>query len=115
MMNIDSVYLDNYNDLLFSKSSKVKLERDKVLNKFKPEYFDKKNNESLKNIDLKQLLNFKYNYVNALKKCSTKANDNKYNICLVNGKCEDFEDEKVKISNLTSQDSNFFLIINFLL
>ena len=35
MMNIDSIYLDNYNDLLFAKSSKVQLERDKVLNKFK--------------------------------------------------------------------------------
>tara|TARA_Y100001970_G_scaffold258688_1_gene338856 strand:- start:18694 stop:19917 length:1224 start_codon:yes stop_codon:yes gene_type:complete len=108
MMNIDSIYLDNYNDLLFAKSSKVQLERDKVLNKFKLEYFNKKNNESLKNIDLNQLLNFKYNYVNASKKCSTKASGNTYNIYLVNGKCEDFEDEKVQISNLTSEDSNFF-------
>jgi len=109
----NDVYLKNHEELLFSNVENINAKRKKVLKKFIPEYFNK-NNENLKYLDLKNLNSFKYNYKKSEKDIETKI-DNKgnYLINIVNGNCNNFEDKKIEIHNLTSNDSGIFFNNDF--
>ena len=108
-MYINKEYLENYKNLLFSDFKEVREERDNVLKKFIPLYFDKKNNESIKNVDINKLSNLNYGYKTPTDLISVlKNNDNSYTIKLVNGKCENFKDQNLEIANIDSNDLKFF-------
>tara|TARA_Y100000590_G_scaffold192532_1_gene218855 strand:+ start:300 stop:1526 length:1227 start_codon:yes stop_codon:yes gene_type:complete len=108
-MYIDKEYLENYKNLLFSDFEEVREERDNVLKKFVPIYFDKKNNESIKNVDNNKLANLNYNYKKPADLTSViKYSNNSYTIKLFNGKCDNFKDENLEIKNIDSNDSKFF-------
>ena len=59
--------LDNYQKIkkkiFFSENKDIQNHRERLINIFENDIFDKKNNESLKNINLKNFLEFKYNYL----------------------------------------------------
>ena len=55
-MNIQDNYLKNKKNIFFSENQNIQDHRDKLINIFETDRFDKKNNESLKNINLKTLL-----------------------------------------------------------
>ena len=108
-MYIDKEYLENYKNLLFSDFEEVREERDNVLKKFVPIYFDKKNNESIKNVDNNKLANLNYNYKKPADLVSAiKNSNNSYTIKLFNGKCDNYKDENLEIKNIDSNDSKFF-------
>ena len=59
-MNIYDNYLKNKNNIFFSKDKYAQNHREKLLNIFVNDKFDKKNNESLKNINLKKFTDFNF-------------------------------------------------------
>ena len=100
-MNIQETYKENKKNFLFFENRKIEDYRQKVLSRF-----DEKN-ESLKNISLKKFFNFRYKYNFPENQSLTKKNkDGSYSIVLVNGQCEKFNDENIKIYNLISNDFN---------
>ena len=54
-MNIQDNYLKNKKNIFFSENKDIEIHRAKLINIFENDRFDKKNNESLKNINLKKL------------------------------------------------------------
>ena len=52
-MNIQDNYLKNKKNIFFSSNKDIQNHREKLINIFENDRFDKKNNESLKNINLK--------------------------------------------------------------
>ena len=62
-MNIQDNYLKNKKNIFFSENKDIQIHREKLINIFENDRFDKKNNESLKNINLKNFIDFKYQYL----------------------------------------------------
>ena len=62
-MNIQDNYLKNKKNIFFSENKDIQTYREKLINIFENDRFDKKNNESLKNINLKNFIDFKYKYL----------------------------------------------------
>ena len=63
-MEVQQIYNNNINNILFSKNDKIKKLREKILKKLTKDYLNKKNNESIKNVDLNLLNNLDYKYQN---------------------------------------------------
>ena len=109
-MNIRENYIKNKKKFLFSDILNIGNYRDQLLLKFQDKYFDKKNNESIRNVSLKKFFDFNYKY-NLPEDPSLikKNNDGSYSIVLVNGQCEKFSDENINITNLiTSINDDLF-------
>ena len=67
MMNVQEIFAENKEKLLFSNDSKIIKLRENILKKFTKEYFNKKNNESIKYLDLNiidKLMNYSTNSKN---------------------------------------------------
>ena len=108
-MKIQENFESKLNSLLFSNQEHIFFERKKLLQKITSKTFDKKNNESLKNVDINKLLSFKYNYEIIDKKPTTNSNDNEYyQINIINGICQNFEDENIQVFNITNNESSIF-------
>ena len=106
-MEVQQIYNENKNNLLFSKNSKIKKLREKILKKITKDYLNKKNNESIKNVDLNLLNNLEYNYQNVKVLNSIKFNNkNNYELNIVNGFLENFNDDKIKINPINDKDSD---------
>ncbi len=106
---------DNFNyhskKYLFSNDDLLSNERTKIFNKIKSKEFDKKNNESLKNISFSDLTTFDYYHKFASENSKiTLIDKNIYKIYLVNGICKNYEDDNIKIRNITNLDSKIFTI-----
>ena len=127
-MNIQDIYNLNKKNFLYSQYSDVENDRNNVLNNFSINKFDKKNNESLRNTDLKKFFEFDYKYNHQENQSITRINkDGSYSIVSVNGKCENYDDEQIQIHNLSELDSkdyfnnellntdDFFIDLNSLL
>ena len=127
-MNIQEIYNLNKKNFLYSQYSDVENDRNNVLTNFSINKFDKKNNESLKNTDLKKFFDFDYKYNPQENQSITKINkDGSYSIVSVNGKCENYDDEQIQIHKLSELDSkdyfnnellntdDFFIDLNSLL
>ena len=104
---------DNFNyhskEYIFSNDDFLSNERENIFNKIKLKNFDKKNNESLKNISFSDLSLFDYHYnytdevpeIILVDKCIYKIN-------IVNGVCKNYEDDNIEIINITNLDSKKF-------
>jgi len=93
-MNIQDIYKKNKTNFLFSKEIEVENYRKELLLNFINNKYDKKNNESLKNVNLKNFFDFDYKYNESEEPSLIKKNqDNNYVIKIVNGKCDSFNDE----------------------
>jgi len=57
-MNIQDNYLKNKKNIFFSENKDIQIHREKLINIFENDRFDKKNNESLKNINIKNFIDF---------------------------------------------------------
>ena len=108
-MNIQDNYQKNKKNIFFSENENIQNHREKLLNIFENDRFDKKNNESLKNINLKNSLVFKYNYLVPEETSVINNNhDNNYSIVSVNGQCSSFKDDKIEITKILEEDYNDF-------
>jgi len=108
-MNIHEIYQKNKKNIFFSDNKDVQIHREQLINVFKTDRFDKKNNESLKNINLKNFLDFKYKYLLPEETSVINNNqDNSYSIVSVNGQCSSFKDDKIEITKISDKDYNDF-------
>ena len=108
-MNIQDNYLKNKKNIFFSENKNIQDHRDKLINIFENDRFDKKNNESIKNVDLKNFIDFKYKYFKPEEKSLIKYNEDKsYTISSVNGQCEQYNDKNIEIKKLSYEEYNFF-------
>ena len=108
-MRIQEIYHKNKKNIFFSQNMDVAAHRNELINIFEKDKFDKKNNESLKNLNLKNFFDFNYNY-SASEETSLVNNNkpNSYSIVLVNGKCAKYKDKKIEITNLSKENYNDF-------
>ena len=83
-MEVQQIYTENKNNLLFSRNSKIKKLREKILKKITKDYLNKKNNESIKNVDLNLLnsLDYKYKKIKVLNSIKIN-NQNNYELNLI--------------------------------
>ena len=108
-MNIQDNYLKNKKNIFFSNNKDIQTHREKLINIFENDRFDKKNNESIKNINLKNFLDFKYKYLVPEETSVINNNqDNSYSIVSVNGQCSSFKDDKIEITKILDEDYNDF-------
>ena len=108
-MNIHDNYQKNKNNIFFSKDKDIQNHREKLINIFENDSFDKKNNDSLKNINLKNFFDFKYKYLFPEEISVINNNhDNSYSIVSVNGQCSNFKDDKIEITKILDEDYNDF-------
>ena len=109
---------DNFNyhsqKYIFSNDEFLSNERVKIFNKIKLKDFDKKNNESLKNISFSDLSLFDYHYNFSNENSKVLLIDkNIYKINIVNGLCKNYEDYNIEIRNITNLDSKKFAVENY--
>ena len=108
-MNIQDNYLKNKKNIFFSENKNIQDHRDKLINIFENDRFDKKNNESIKNINLKNFIDFKYKYLTPEETSVINNNqENSYSIVSVNGQCSSFKDDKIEITKILDEDYNDF-------
>ena len=87
---------------IFSNDEFLVKQRESFFNKIQLNKFDKKNNESLKNLSISDLSNFNYHYNAFKEKPEVLLLDKEsYKIKIVNGKCKNFEDENIEIKNIS--------------
>ena len=96
---------DNFNDhskqYIFSNDELLSKERFKTFEKINLNKFDKKNNESLKNLSLSDLNSFNYYFQTSKEKPNVKVlSKNIYEINIVNGKCKNYNDDNIEIRNI---------------
>ncbi len=112
------ILLENFNKhtkyYVFA-DNKLSLEiRKKIFNKINSKDFEVRNNESLKNINLSDLNSFNYYSPISKQNPSTKLCEKKvYKINIVNGKCQNYEDENIEIRNVLSRDFEKFVHLNY--
>ncbi len=108
-MNIQDNYQKNKKNIFFSDNKDIQIHREKLINIFETDRFDRKNNESLKNINLKKFIEFKYKYLVPEETSVINNNqDNSYSIVSVNGQCSSFKDDKIEITKILYEDYNDF-------
>ena len=109
---------DNFNkhskEYIFSNDALLSKDRQKTFNKIELKKFDKRNNESLKNINFSDLNSFNYYYEPSVEESSVNLLEKKiYQINFINGKCKNYEDNDIEIRNIQSSDFDKFKDKNF--
>tara|TARA_B100001769_G_scaffold114016_1_gene88888 strand:- start:157 stop:1383 length:1227 start_codon:yes stop_codon:yes gene_type:complete len=109
-MTLENNFINHTKEYIFSDNDILLDQREKTFKKIFQKNYDKKNNESLKNITISDLTNFDYCY-KPIKVDSTVSliDDLNYEIKLVNGICKNYEDDYIEIRNLTNLDFKTFL------
>jgi len=109
-MSFENNFINHSKEYIFSDNNTLSKERERVFKKIKKKEYDKKNNESLKNLSISDLSKFDYFYkpIKSASKVSLIDNFN-YEIKLVNGICKNYEDDNIEIRNLTNLDFKLFL------
>ena len=96
-------------EYIFSNDNFLVKQRENFFDKIKLNKFDKKNNESLKNLSISDLSNFNYHYKSFKEEPKvTLTEKESYIIKIVNGKCKNFEDDNIEIKNISSSDFKIF-------
>ncbi len=109
-MTFENNYKMHSKEYIFSDHAILNNKREKIFSKLIAKNFDKKNNESLKNISFSDLSLFDYYYKPSNKKSFVISNDNEnYKIKIVNGIVKKYKDDKIEVRNIINSDSNRFL------
>jgi len=100
---------DNFNihskEYIFSDDKLLSSERQNIFDKIQSNNFEKRNNESLKNITFAEVENFNYFYEKSNNQPSIKLLDNNiYEITLIDGKSKNYEDKNIEVRNILSDD-----------
>ena len=109
-MTFESNFINHSKEYIFLDNDALYKHRDKIYNKIIQKNYDKKNNESLKNITISDICNFDYFYKPDYDNSSVSKIDNlNYEIEIANGICKDYEDDNIEIRNFTKTDYKKFL------
>ena len=104
-MTLQENFKNHSKQYIFLNNEILLKEREKTYKKIFSNNFDKKNNESLKNIKLSELNSFNYYYYPSKEKPSVNIlSKDFYEINVVNGKCCNFEDENIFCRDINSDD-----------
>ena len=109
---------ENFNkhskEYIFSDNKLLTKDRETLFNKIHSNDFEKRNNESLKNIDFSDLSKFKYYYQPTKNHSSVKIiKKNIYQINLTHGNCMNYEDDNIEIRGILSPDFHTFKDIDY--
>ena len=109
-MSFENNFINHSKEYIFSDNNILSKERERIFKKITKKNYDKKINESLKNLTISDLSKFDYFYkpIKEFSKVSLIDNFN-YEIKLVNGICKNYEDDNIEIRNLTNLDFKIFL------
>jgi len=109
-MTLENNYKIHSKEYIFSENPILNNKRENIFSKLITKNFDKKNNESLKNISFSELSFFDYYYKPSNEKPSVISIDKQnYIIKIVNGICQNYKDDKIELRNISHLDSNKFL------
>ena len=110
-MSFENNFINHSKEYIFLDNKTLLNKREKTFNKIFKRQYDKKNNESLKNITISDLTKFNYFYKPKNEDPTISLINNfNYEIRLVNGICKNYEDDNIELRNLTNLDFNSFLI-----
>ncbi len=109
-MTLENNFIHHSKEYIFLDNETLSNHRENTYKKIFQKNYDRKNNESLKNITISDVSKFNYFYK------PTKTNptvslidDLNYKIKLVDGICKNYEDEYIEIRNITNLDFKIFL------
>ena len=109
-MTIENNFSHHSKEYIFSDNEALLNQREKVFNKIILKNYDKKNNESLKNINISDLVKFDYFYKPKKEEPTVSLIDKfNYEIRVVNGICKNYQDDNIEIRNITNSDFKSFL------
>ena len=109
-MTFENNFFNHSKEYIFLDNETLLNQRQKIFEKISQKNFDKKNNESLKNVTISELSNFDYFYKTDNEDPKVSIIDKyNYEIKVVNGICKNYEDENIEIRNLTNLDFKSFL------
>ena len=109
-MTFESNFINHSKEYIFLDNDILLKQREKIFKKIIQKEYDKKNNESLKNITISDISNFDYFYKPKKEDSKVSLVDNlNYEIKVINGICKNYEDDNIEIRNLTKIDSKNFL------
>ena len=109
-MSIENNYINHSKEYIFLDNKTLLNYREKKFNKIFQKKYDKRNNESIKNITISDLTKFNYFYEPKNEDSTISLIDDfNYEISLVNGICKNYEDDNIEIRNLTNLDFKSFL------
>ncbi len=109
-MTFENNFINHAKEYIFSDNETLLNQRENSFKKIFKKNYDKKNNESLKNISISDLGEFDYFY--KPEKVDPKIlliDSLNYEITLVNGICKNYEDDNIEIRNFTNSDFKSFL------
>ena len=113
-MTFEDNFKNHSKEYLFSNDAFLLKQRENIFNKINLKNFDKKNNESLKNITISDLSVFNYYYHSSEGEPTvTVIKKENYKINIVNGVCKNYEDDKIEIRNVSSSDFKRFADQNY--
>ena len=109
-MTFENNFITHSKEYIFLDNVTLLNQREETFKKIFQKNYDKKNNESLKNITITDLSNFEYFYKPKKEVSTISLIDNlNYEIRLVNGICKNYEDDNIEIRNFTNLDFKNFL------
>ena len=109
-MNLENNFNNHSKEYIFLDNEILLNQRNSIFKKIFEKNFDKKNNESLKNITISDLSKFDYFYKPIQEDSKVSLIDDlNYEIKLVNGICKNYEDDFIEIRNITNLDFESFL------
>jgi Fe-S cluster assembly protein SufD len=109
-MNLENNFINHSKEYIFLDNEFLLNQRLSIFKKILQKNYDKKNNESLKNITISDLSKFDYFYQpNKEESKVLLIDDLNYEIKLVNGICKNYEDDYIEIRNFTNLDFKRFL------
>jgi Fe-S cluster assembly protein SufD len=108
-MTLENNYKIHSKEYIFSNNATLNSKRENIYSKLINKNFNKKNNESLKNISFSDLSFFDYYYKPSNEKPSVIVDEEIYKIKIVNGICKNYKDDKIELRNLSHLDSNKFV------
>ena len=109
-MTFENNFINHSKEYIFSDNYILTKQREKAFKKIIQKNYDKKNNESLKNITISDISKFDYFYKPIKQDAKVSLIDDlSYEIKVVNGICKNYEDDNIEIRNLTNLDFKTFL------
>jgi Fe-S cluster assembly protein SufD len=108
-MTFENNFKHHSSEYIFSHDNFLVKQRESFFDKIRSNKFDRKNNESLKNLSISDLSNFNYHYHPVKEEPEVLLLEKEsYKIKIVNGKCKNFEDDNIEIKNISRSDFKVF-------
>jgi len=104
-MTFENNFKEHSKKYIFSNNQILSKQREDIFKKISANKFEKRNNESLKNITFSDLSFFKYFHEPSNERTNVNIlNNDKYEVQIINGTCKNYEDKNIEIRNIKESD-----------